>query len=395
MSYFGYKAVDPSGNTSKGVIEATNLEEAIRKLRQRQLYPVKIEPAKRDTYRKISEELIISFCKDLSELLKSGLPIDRSLALMVSQQNHPIFKRIVQDILSSVQEGKSLSEAMENHETTFGSMAHHMIRAGEASGTLTSVLDKLSIYLERRKAFRESLISASIYPLLLLTMSILSMTVLVVYVIPKFAKIFEDLKQDIPFVTKVLLKIGGFLENYGWLIPFILLVVFFLSKKIFLSDEGRKYLDRVFLKLPIVKTLVLYTNLSRFFISLGTMVKSGVPLLRAIYLARNVVLNHIIRSELAPLYDRVKTGKSVSSFFAEKAIFPARIATLLRIGEEKGELGESLLSLGNYFEQEIEKILKRLVTLIEPLIIIGTGLVIGIMVLSMFSAIVGISDISF
>jgi len=193
----------------------------------------------------------------------------------------------------------------------------------------------------------------------------------------------------------VLLKAGIAIERYGWVIPIVLIIGFFAVRRLHLSSEGRKRLDGLIMKLPLVKRLTLYTNLSRFFLAMGTMVRAGVPLLRAIALARNVVENTVIKAELAPLYDNVKAGKAVSSVFAGKEIFPPRIAPMLRVGEEKGELGETLLALGSYFEEETEKILRRLITLLEPAVIIGTGLVIGAMVLSMFSAIVSVSDIKF
>lgn len=396
MALFSYRAFDRSGESTKGVVEATTLEEAVKKLRSSHLYPVKIEPAgKARAYRKISDEIIITFCKDLADLLSAGLPIDRALIILVGQENHPSFKRILSDITRNVQEGKPLSDAMENHESVFGVLISHMVRAGEVSGALEPVLRRLSEYLERRRLFRQNLISASVYPLLLLGMSILSMTVLLIYVIPRFAKIFEDIQQSIPLMTRILLAIGAVLEHYGWVIPLFLLLLFFLFRRITLNPEGKKRLDKYLMKIPLIKRLIVYTDLSRFFLAMGTMVRAGVPLLRAILLARNVVNNSIMRAELAPLYDNVKGGKPVSSIFAGRDIFPVRIAPMLRVGEEKGELGETLLALGSHFEEETEKILRRLMILMEPAVIIGTGMIIGAMVLSMFSAIMSVSDIKF
>lgn len=396
MAFFAYRALSSSGETAKGVIEAATLEEAAKKLRANRLYPVKIEPAsKGKTHRRIPDEAIISFCKDLADLLSAGLPIDRALTLLAGQESNASFKTVLGDIARSVQEGKSLSDAIEQNEDVFGALVGHMVRAGEASGSLEAVLRRLGDYLERRRAFKQNLVSASIYPLLLLGMSLLSVSVLLIYVIPKFAKIFEDLQQNIPFVTRLLMKTGAILEHYGWLIPLMLGAAFFSVRKIHLSAEGKRLVDKWLMRLPLLKHLTLYSDLSRFFLALGTMVRAGVPLLRAIALGRNVVGNTVIKSELAPLYENVKSGKSVSSVFAGKDIFPPRIAPMLRVGEEKGELGETLLALGSYFEQETEKILRRLMTLLEPAVIIGTGLIIGAMVLSMFSAIIGVSDIRF
>ncbi len=395
MGYFGYRAVDASGGAVKGFIEASSLEEAAKKLRESRLYPTKIKPVKKGFQRRIPQDVVIAFCKDLAELLSAGLPIDRSLALLVQQQHHPVFRRITQDILRSVQEGKALSDAIEKHDDVFGSLISHMVRAGEVSGALEAVLLRLGEYLERRRAFAQNLLSASLYPLMLIAMSFLSMGVLLVYVIPRFAKIFEDLNQSVPLITQILLSLGNTIERYGWLIPPSLVVVFIAARHLYTSPRGKQHLDVLFLRLPVVRRLTLSTNLSRCFLAMGTMVQAGVPLLRAITLARNVINNHVIKTETTPLYDSVKAGKPVSSVFAGNNRFPPRIATMLQLGEEKGALGETLLALGTYFERETEKILRRLITFLEPAVIVGTGLIIALMVLSMFSAIIGISDIRF
>ncbi|MCX7823326.1 MAG: type II secretion system F family protein [Syntrophobacterales bacterium] len=396
MGFFAYKAFDRSGESTKGVIEAATLEEAVRKLRDSRLYPVKIEPVgKAQARRRIPDEVIISFCKDLADLILAGLAVDRALNLLTNQETHPSFKSVLNDMARSVQEGKALSDAIEHNQDVFGALVGHMVRAGEVSGALEPVLRRLAEYLDRRRAFKQSLVSASIYPLLLLGMSLLSMIVLLIYVIPKFAKIFEDLQQSIPFVTRLFLAIGAGLENYGWVIPLILIGIFYSIRRITLSPEGKRHLDKWLIRLPLVRRLIIYTDLSRFFLAMGTMVRAGVPLLRAIIIAKNVVNNTVLKAELAPLYDSVKVGRPVSSIFAGKEIFPPRIAPMLRVGEEKGELGDTLLALGSYFEGETEKVLRRLMTLIEPIVIIGTGIIIGTMVLSMFSAIISISDIRF
>lgn len=396
MGFFAYKAIDPSGEPIKGVVEASSIEEAAKKIRRNRLYPVKIEPAgKVKNQHRISDELVISFCKDMAGLLGAGLPIDRALTLLVGQEVNTTFKRILGDISKGVQEGKVLSDAIESHEEVFGTLVVHMIRAGEASGALEPVLRRLAGYLERRRTFKQNLISASIYPLLLLGMSLLSMIVLLIYVVPKFAKIFEDIHQTIPFFTRILISTGSALESYGWTIPLILAGTYLLIRKISSTPEGKKRIDRGLTKIPLIKKLTVYSNLSKFFLAMGTMVRAGVPILRAIALARNVVDNTVIKTELAPLYESVKSGKPVSSVFAGKELFPPRVSHMLRVGEERGELGDTLLALASYFEEETEKILRRLMTLMEPAIIIGTGIVIGAIVLSMFSAIVSISDIRF
>ncbi len=395
MPYFSYQAQDATGNTHKGIIEAPSITEAVKKLRSNNLFPIKIKQTGRQQRRKVPEESVIAFCKDLSDLLRAGLPMDRSLAILTKQESAPVFKDIINEIFKEVQQGANLSEAVEKHQDALGPLVHHMIRAGEASGTLEAILNQLSSYLERKRQFRQNLISSSIYPVLLLVMSLFSMTILLVYVIPRFAKIFEDLHQEVPAITQILLKLGILVEKYGWTIPVILGILFFTIRNLVKSPHWKKRLDQLIIKIPIVSKLVTFSDLSRFFMTLGTMSKAGVPLLKAISLGLNVVSNTTLVEHLSPLYNEVKTGKSLSSFFSGNSFFPVRIATMVKLAEEKGELGQTLIELGEYFERETEKILQRIIALMEPAIIIGTGLVIGTMVLSMFSAIIGISDVQF
>ncbi len=395
MPYFSYQAQDSNGNIHKGVIEALSISEAVKKLRENQLFPIKIKQTGKHQIKKVPEESVIAFCRDLSELLRAGLPMDRCLALLGQQETNPAFKQIINGIFREVQQGANLSDAIEKHKDTLGPLVHHMIKAGEASGALEAILEQVSLYLERKRQFKQNLVSASIYPVLLLTMSLFSMIILLVYVIPRFAKIFEDLHQEVPAVTNILLKLGISVEKYGWIVPILLAALFLIGKNLKKHPSWKKQLDLMITRVPIASKLILYTDLSRFFMTLGTMIKAGVPLLKAISLGFNVISNSIILENLKPLYDQVKMGKSMSSFFSSGSSFPTRISTMIRLAEEKGELGKTLSELGEYFEKETEKILQRLITLLEPAIIISTGLIIGTMVLTMFSAIMGISDVRF
>ncbi|SFM67050.1 type II secretion system F family protein [Thermodesulforhabdus norvegica] len=395
MAYFSYRAHDRNGAVHKGVIQASSVEEAVRKLKENDLFPIRIGEATRRKTGRVRDEAIITFCRELANLLRSGLPVDRALILLAQQESDKTFRRILQDVHGVVRRGGSLSEALQEHESLFGVFLPPMIRAGEASGTLIRILEQVGAYLERKHRFKQNLISASIYPMLLLGMSMISMIVLLVYVLPRFARIFQDLQQEIPAVTAVLLKMGLFLQNYGWTLPVIMLALFFGGRHLSGREYWRRHLDRWVLNIPFVKNLVIYTELARFFMTIGTMVNAGVPLLKSIHLALSVVGNGFIRDSLKPLYNDVRVGRSVSAFFAGLKNIPVRVGTVLRLSEERGELGRGLMELGEYFESETGKILQRMITLMEPVVIIGTGCVIGAMVLSMFGAIVSITEVRF
>jgi general secretion pathway protein F len=395
MGYFQYQARDLQGAVHKGVLEALSEPEAARKLKSNRLYPVQIKAVKSRKPRRVPEEHIIRFFYDLSDLLSAGLPVDRALALISTNQTHKVFQKVVQDLLAEVQGGMDLSGAIGKYRDVFGELSDHMVRAGEASATLGPITKRLAQYLEKRRSFRQSLISSMIYPCILLGTSAVSMVILLVYVIPKFAQIFEDLNQKVPFLTQVMLQTGIIVKEYGWLFPLLLAVFFFGGRYLYRQPKARRIMDRLLFRIPFTRYLILYSELARFCRTLGTMIQAGVPLLRALSLGQELLINSVLKEAIAPVHRDIKAGHSMSSFFRTHQPFPSRMGTMLRIAEEQGNLGEGLLALGDHFEGELQRRIQRLMILLEPAVIIVTALMIGTMVLSMFTAIFGINEIKF
>jgi general secretion pathway protein F len=376
-------------------MEALSEEDAARKLKSGKLFPVRIKAVKSRKKRRVPEEHIIRFFFDLSDLLVAGLPLDRALSLISSNQSHKRFQRIVQDLFESVQAGNDLSGALSQYRDVFGAFSDHMTRAGEASGTLGPILKRLAQYLEQRRAFRQSMISSMIYPVIVLGTSLISMVVLLVFVIPKFAQVFHDLNQKVPFITQVMVNTGAWLKESGWMIPIVIAVCFWGGKYLLRRPQIRKFIDKCLFWFPFSRYLILHSELTRFCRTLGTMIESGVPLLRAISLGQELIMNAILRESIAPLHQEIKIGRSMSNFFRNNSAFPVRVGTMLRISEEQGNIGAGLLSLSEHFEKELHKTLQRIMDLMGPVVILCTGGLIGLMVLSMFKAIFGISDIKF
>ena len=395
MSFFQYQARDIQGEIHKGVMEAASEVEAAQKLKSGRLYPVKIKPVRSRRPRRVPEEHVIRFFDDLSDLLSAGLPVDRALALISTNQTHKVFQRIVRDLLEDVQGGSDLSGALGKYQDVFGNLSDHMVRAGEASGTLGPILKRLSSYLDQRREFKQSLIASMIYPSILLGVSFLSIVILLVYVIPKFAQIFHDLNQEVPLLTEILLQTGVIIKEYGWVFPVLLALAYWGGGYLYRQPKVRRMVDRVLFKLPFSRYIILRSELTRFCRTMGTMIQAGVPLLRSISLGEQLLINTVLKEAIAPLHHEIKVGHSMSNFFRSHQPFPARMGTMLRIAEEQGSIGEGLIGLGDHFERELQRSLQKLMNLLEPVVIIATGLVIGLMVLSMFTAIFGINEIQF
>ena len=395
MPYFQYQARDVQGDMHRGVVDAPSEQEAARKLKATRLYPVRIKKVRSRSRRSVPKEQIIRFFFDLSDLLAAGLPLDRSLSLISGNQTHKVFQRVVEEILQNVQGGSDLSDALGNYRDVFGDLAHHMVRAGENSGALPPILNRVAEYLEQRRVFRQSIISAMVYPAIVIAMSTISVVVLLVYVIPKFAQIFQDLNQKVPALTMFLLQTGIFLKEYGWIIPAVILVMVLGVRRLYRLPRFRALCDRAVLRIPFIRGLVLQGELTRFCSTLGTMLQSGVPIIRAINLVQQLVVNSALAQALAPIHGEVKVGRPFSNFFRTNALFPSRMPTMLRIAEEQGNLGEGLLSLSNYFEKDLQQSLQRTTTLLGPVVILLTGLIIGVIVVCIYSAIISVSDIQF
>lgn len=395
MGYFQYQARDLQGTVHKGILEALSEPEAARKLKSSKLYPVKIKAIKSRRPRRVPEEHVIRFFFDLSDLLSAGLPVDRALALISTNQTHKVFRQVVQDLLEEVQGGMDLSGAIGKYRDVFGELSDHMVRAGEASATLGPITRRLAQHLEQRKAFRQNLVSSMIYPCILLGTSAISIVILLVYVIPKFAQIFKDLNQEVPFLTQMLLQAGVLLKEYGWVFPLLLAVGFCGGRHLYRQPKARRIVDRLLFRIPFTRNLILNSELTRFCRTLGTMIQAGVPLMRALTLGHELLINSVLKEAIAPVHREIKAGKSMSNFFRTHQPFPGRMGTMLRIAEEQGNLGDGLLGLGDHFEGELQRRIHRVMILLEPAVIVSTALGIGTMVLSMFSAIFGINEIQF
>jgi general secretion pathway protein F len=393
MAHFEYLARDKTGAKLKGALDAASVDDASRKLAAKGLYPVSIKPVKARQGGAGAKEAAITVFEDLGGLLSSGVTVDRGLALMAAGETNKGTKAVILDMLERVQKGQNLSEAVASYPDLFGDLAPHLLRAGESSGKIQLILPWITEYLRELHNFRKRLISSLIYPAILLAMSAVSVVVLLVYVMPKFGQIFKDLNQEPPAVTKALLAIGEALSDWGFLLPIAFAAFWWGGKAVFKDPRVRAALDRLWLKLPVARDLILHSDLNRFCSTFGIMLQSGVPMLTSIRLAENVLGNATIREKIAPLAREVKAGRPVSGFFRQIDMFPPRLGSMMHIAEEQGRLAEGLVKLGEHYRGEFQQNLSRIVTMAEPLVIIVTGMIIGLLVISMFTAIFGVNEI--
>jgi general secretion pathway protein F len=405
MALFQYRAADYSGKVVEGVMDADAEQGVVARLHDMGFVPLRIaassEAAGRSgaaavslfLQRKVSEKALLHFTQELSTLLGAGLPLDRSLSVLANLVEGPEFKKIISRLLEEVRAGKSLGSAMAEHSDVFPKLYVNMIRAGESGGVLDGVLRHLSEYLERSIALKEDIKSALTYPIVLAAVAGLSLTFLFVYVIPKFAFIFKDVKQGIPVMAQLLIGFSNGLSEYGWLLLIFIIIgatgfAFYIR-----SPEGRLQWDRWRLNAWLIGNLVRQIEVARFARTLGALLKGGVPLLDALGTVQGVVGNRLIARAIAQVQVRVREGKGMVAPLMESGLFPALALHMIAVGQETGRLEVMLTNVAEHYDQEVKRATTRLTSMLEPIMIVGMGLVIGTVVVSMLTAIFSINDI--
>ncbi|MHB8880351.1 MAG: type II secretion system F family protein [Thermodesulfovibrionales bacterium] len=395
MPHYVYEAVDPSGRKIRE--SAAHSDETSLKayLKEKGLMPLRIrvsEEKETSFFDRITAKDVLVFTQELGNLLDAGLPIDRALFVLSEHAEKKALRAVIREIYIDIQKGTTLSQALGRHEV-FPRVYVNMIRAGEAGGILETVIKRLVIFLETSIAFREEIVSALIYPILLTSVGGLAVAVLMLYVIPSFAKIFTDMGQALPLPTLILINVSSAFSAYWWLFAGLLALSVLFVRWYMSTAEGRIYLDNIKLKIPLIRTISMKLIISRFSRTFGTLLQSGVPIIEAIRISRDVVDNEIISGRLQVLEEGVSKGKGLSAPLRESGVFPGIVAQMVTVGEETGRLEETFLLIAERFEAETKSLIKRFISLFEPALILLLGLVVGFIVISMLVGIFSINEI--
>ena len=409
MPIYSYKATDPAGKIVDGVMEATEEKAVATRLQNMGYIPIRIghpdeEVRGFDTnvskrissiFERVSTKDVMTFTQDLSSLLGAGLPVDRALSILIDVTQNDKLKEVIKDVLKTIQGGSDLSDALARHTKVFSRLYVNMVRAGEAGGVLEAVLSRLGAFLETSQDLKEYVKSAMVYPLFLVFVGGISIIILLTFVIPKFSIIFSDKGEAIPLPTQFLLGLSEVLRGYWWVVLGGLAGLYFLFRQYARTAAGRLKLDKYKLNFPVSGDLVRKVEVARFTRTLGTLVRSGVPILQALNLVKEIIGNEVIASSMGRVYDRVKEGGRLSRPLAETGIFPPLAVEMVTVGEETGRLDEMLLRVADNYDKAVRNTIKRLISLLEPAMILAMGLVVGFIVVSMLMAIFSINEIPF
>jgi type II secretion system protein F len=404
MAQYLYKAATIDGQTVEGFMDGRDEENIVQNLHRLGYIPIRITSTqeKRPGLRlssffpqRVGLKNLLTFTQELSTLISAGLPLDRSLGILGSLTENERLREIVQDVLRRIEGGNSLAEALGNHPRIFSKLYVNMVKAGESGGFLEVILSRLTLYLQNTKEIRDYLVSVMIYPLILTMVSGVSIAILATFVIPRFARIFSDMGQAIPLPTQIVLSLSQMIKNYWW-VGLGIIVAIYLGLRAYNQNEARRLRwDHFKLRWIAVGELIKKIEVARFSRTLGTLLQSGVSILPALNLVKEVSQNRVISRSINHVHDRLREGKAISKSLEEEAVFPPLAVHMIGVGEETGRLDEMLIKIAETYEENVRNTVKRFVSLLEPLIIVVMGAVVGFIVISMLLAIFSINEIPF
>lgn len=406
MAIFQYTALDAKGNEIKAEIDALSSKEAISKIRSKGLFPTKVRaqgagkkvketaaaaPKRRRSGGKVSTKQATQFARQLSTLQDAGLAILRSLRILEEQQKSGTLKRVIGYVADDIEGGATLSEAMGKHPKTFNRLFVNMVAAGEVGGVLDVILARVADFMEKSERLKSKVKGAMVYPVVVMTVAFLIVLGLMIFIIPTFSEVLTDMSdgaEGLPGLTQALLSISGWLTgnkglNAGLVAvsPFIIVSLLKFARKF---KAGRYGLDWIKLRMPVIKKLVYKTTVARWTRTLATLIGAGVPILEAINITRETADNEIYASMLGRVHQAIRQGDTFANPLRQSKTVDSIVVNMVDVGEETGDLDKMLMKVADNFDEEADVMVGAMMSLLEPIMIVTLGLIVGTIVLAMF-----------
>ncbi|OHB77457.1 MAG: hypothetical protein A2Z34_08850 [Planctomycetes bacterium RBG_16_59_8] len=433
MPRYTFEAVDKTGRKLRGEVEATAAQEAIGKIKAKGLNPLAVKekeappapkpaapsqpppqkgggpsytpspaPKKGGLRSKpsflsislfggsVSQKQLTQFTQQLSVLQNAGLPITRSLKILANQQKPGALKSIATNVAEDVETGSSLSDALARHPKAFNKLYINMVRAGEAGGILDIILQRLASFMEKSQALKRKVIGASIYPVVVLLIAFLVVFGIMWFIIPKFVGIFHKMKVDLPVMTSFLMDTSAFVSRFWFIIVLVPIAIFIVLRVYSKTKAGRIAFDRLKINMPLFGTIVRKAVIARFTRTLGTLLQSGVNILEALNIVKGAVGNEVVTKAIEHVHDSVREGESIAAPLAQSKVFDDMVINMIEVGEETGELDKMLLKVADTYEAEVDASVSNLMNILEPLLILTLGVIVGFIVVALFLPLVSI-----
>src|SRR5688572_7028423 len=408
MATYAFEAMNASGQEVKEEVDANSHEEAIAKIRGKGYFPTKVReksakkkkgkgggggdagPAEKKKKMPfaiggVSRKALVQFTRQLSTLQDAGLPILRSLQILEQQQKPGLLKAIIGGVAEEVEGGGTLSDAMAKYPKAFDKLYVNMINAGEAGGVLDLILARLADFMEKAAKLKKKVIGAMIYPGVVITIAVGIVSMIMVFVIPKFETIFNDFGTKLPAITQVLLDISRWFANWGWAYVLASPIVFSLIWKLIRTSEGGKYAtDAIKLKVPILGNILGKSAIARFTRTLGTLISAGVPILDAINITKETCGNEVYSRALSKVHDAIREGESMADSLRATKTCDAIVVNMVDVGEETGDLDKMLMKVADNYDSDVDVLVSSLISILEPVMVVILGVIVGFIVIALF-----------
>lgn len=395
MPVYEYNALNTKGKSSKGIINAESLSAAKARLKSTGLYPVSVSEAESEKSRtaqnvkgipflsrgvKTSE--LALFTRQLASLIASGFPLVSAIGTIIVQIKNPYFQKKISQIKEAIEEGQSFAGSLAEHAEVFNPVYINMVKAGESSGTLDLVLDRLAGIIENRHQLATRLKTAMAYPVLMSVIGTLILFLLMTYIVPNITSIFTDMNQALPWPTRLLVRVSGFFRSFWWLMLLVIASTPAFIYRIKKKPGGRLFLDRMILKIPLIGSLIQKIGAARFSRTLGSLLGNGVPIMTSLEIVETVVNNVLFSEAVKKAAKEVEQGKSLGESLAESDILPHIAIQMISVGEQSGNLESMLERAADIFEGEVESTVATITSLMEPIMILAMGIVVGFIVVA-------------
>jgi general secretion pathway protein F len=396
MPQFSYKAKSGPDQIKTGVVTADNQAVVVKKLRRDGLFPVSIEeinsPAEKVSRKKINSRDICEFTRQLANLIHSGFSLARALTTLKEQTNHQGLKKLIQLLAEKIEKGSTFSNALAEYPENFSSFYLSLIKIGESSGNLDETLLRLADFKEKEDELASQVKSALTYPIFLFSVGVVTLFLLLTFFVPKLIGIYSDFGQALPLATQITIAVSSFMNRFWWAFIIILAGMFFFFLRYLKDEKNRLALDSLLLSIPFLKKLIQQVEISRFSYALAMLLKNGVPLMESLEVVILSVGNRLYRRKISAFKEKISKGQNLSSCFRADKLFPAALSNMVAVGEESGELTEMLFRIAANLETEVNRTVKTMVTMIEPMLIIFIG---GAVVLLVFAILLPIFQLDF
>jgi type IV pilus assembly protein PilC len=425
MPKFNYVAMDSRGKETKGTLDVANQNEAISRLKEMGYFPTKVTEAEKTKEKggdkkkaaassaaggkkkrrdinitipglggKVKPKVLTTFTRQLATLVDAGLPLLRGLRVLEKQEKNPTLRRIINDLAISIEGGSTFSEGLAQHPKVFNRLFVNMVKAGELGGVLEVVLNRLSEFMEKAQKIKGKVVAAMFYPAAVMFVAVAILTILMVFVVPKFKQIFADMLEGkpLPAFTNLVLGISEVIANHAIETVIAVIVFFILLKLVVRTKIGRKLFDKLKLHFPVLGPVISKVAIARFTRTLGTLISSGVPILQALNIVRETSGNVIVANAVTAVHESVKEGETITAPLEASRVFPPMVISMVDVGEQTGALPEMLMKIADNYEDEVDNAVSAMTSLLEPIMIVFLAVIVGSIVIALFLPLIMLID---